>query len=151
VASGFLVGVVGFVGEHSLFGAAAAAAFLAADFFDAGAFGGDEAFLPGFDLVQQQPTGEEAVKALLAGGLAFDLEAGWTMEQHHAGGGLVDVLTAVPARADEGFFDVSFANAQGSHALGELVFLFWTDGESWHEQERKWAARKVQWNVERET
>ena len=83
------------VGEHALFGAAAALAFLAADFLDAGALGIDMAFLEGFDLVEQQATCEKAIESLLARGLAFDLKTRRPMEQHHAGGGLVDVLAAV--------------------------------------------------------
>ena len=59
----------------------------------------------------------------LAGGLAFDLEAGRTMEQHHAGGHLVNVLSAMSAGTDEGFFDVGFADSQSSHALCKLCFF----------------------------
>jgi len=59
----------------------------------------------------------------LAGFLAFDLQAAWAMEQHYAGGYLVNVLTAMTAGADEGFFDVGFAHAQGSHALCKLCFF----------------------------
>src|ERR1035438_5069999 len=54
------------------------------------------------------------------------------MQQHHAGGGLVDVLSAVPAGADKGFLDVGLAHAQRGHALSELGFLFQADGESAH-------------------
>ena len=125
-------GVVGFVGEHALFGAAAAAAFLAADLLPGGAFGGDVAGAELLDLVEQEPAGEEAVEALLTGGLALDLEASGAMEQHDAGGGLVDVLAAVAAGADEGFFDVRFAHAERGHALGELGFFVWADGECGH-------------------
>jgi len=52
-AGGFLGGVVRFVIEHLGFGAAAAPAFLAANLFDLGAFGGDETFLTGFNFVEQ--------------------------------------------------------------------------------------------------
>jgi hypothetical protein len=69
----FLGGMTGLVGQHSLFGAAAAAAFLAADFFDTGAFGGNAARARAFDFIQQQAPGDKAVKSLLARGLAFDL------------------------------------------------------------------------------
>src|SRR5437867_41001 len=71
-----------------------------------------EARQKGFDFVQQKPAGEEPVEALLARGLAFDLETGRTMEQHHTRGALIDVLAAMTARTDEGFFDVRFAHAQ---------------------------------------
>jgi hypothetical protein len=53
-AAGVLLGgVVGFVGQHPSFGAAAAAAFLAAYLLGGGAFGGDVALLEAFDLVEQ--------------------------------------------------------------------------------------------------
>ncbi len=128
----FLGGVVGFVGEHALFGAAAAPAFLAADFLDTGALGIDVTFLERFDLVEQEPAGEEAVECLLARGLAFDPQTGRTVEQHHAGGGLVDVLAAVTARPDKGLFEVGVAHAERGHALRELGFLFGADGKRAH-------------------
>ena len=120
------------VGQHALFGAAAAATFLAADLFHAGALGIHVAFLKGFDLVEQKTAGKKAVESLLARGLAFDLETCRTMEQHHAGGGLVDVLAAVTARSDKRLVDVGFAHAERSHALGELTFLLRADGERAH-------------------
>jgi len=52
------------------------------------------------------------------------------MQQHHAGGGLIDVLSAVAARTDKGFLDVGLAHAQSGHALRELGFLFQTDGNA---------------------
>ncbi len=123
---------MGFIGEHSGFGAAAAAAFLASDFLGLGALGGDEAPLLHFNFIEQQSAGQEAVETLLAGGLAFDLQAGRAMEQHDAGGGLVNVLAAVSARADKGFFDVGIADAQCGHALGELGLFVGADGERVH-------------------
>jgi hypothetical protein len=41
-------------------------------------------------------------------------------------------LSAVPAGFDKGFFDVGFAHAQGSHALGELLLLLQMNSESTH-------------------
>ena len=87
----------GFVVEHPIPGAAATATFLAADFFNARSLGVNVAFLERFDLVEQKAAGEIAVETLGTRGLAFDLEARGEMEQHHAGGGLVDVLAAVTA------------------------------------------------------
>ena len=55
------------------------------------------------------------------------------MEQHDAGGGLVDVLAAVAAGADECFVDVRLAHAERGHALGELGFLFGADGKRTHD------------------
>ena len=94
--------------------------------------GGDVAGAELLDLVEQEAAGEEAVEALLAGGLALDLQAGGAMEEHDAGGGLVDVLAAVAAGADEGFFDVRLADAERGHALGELGFFVRADGERGH-------------------
>ena len=52
-AAGVLLGgVVGFIGEHSLFGAAAATTFLAANLLDAVALGGDVAVHERFNLVE---------------------------------------------------------------------------------------------------
>ena len=53
VSAGILLGgMVGLVGEHPLFGAAAATAFLAANLLDAVALGGDVAVLERFNLVE---------------------------------------------------------------------------------------------------
>ena len=131
-AGGLFVGVVGFVGQDSLFGGAAATAFLAAKFLDSGALGLRSALLEALDFVEQKLSGEKAVEALLARGLAFDLEAGGTVKKHHARGCLVDVLAAVPARADKGLLEVGFTDVQHGHAPGELVFLFQADGQCAH-------------------
>ena len=120
------------VGEHPGLGAAGAFPFLAADFFNLGALRGDETVFLFLNLVEQQAAGDETVESLLARLLAFDLHAGWTMQQHHAGGNLVDVLSAVAAGADKSFLDVRLAHAQRGHALCELIFLFRTDGECAH-------------------
>src|SRR2546425_10196929 len=75
--------MTGFVGQHSVFSPAAAAAFLASDFFDAGAFSRHIALLPRLDFIQQEPPSKEAVEPLLSRGLAFDLQARGSVEQHH--------------------------------------------------------------------
>ncbi len=124
------------ISEHPLFGAAAATTFLAADLLDAGALGIDVAFLERLDLVQQKPAGEKAVESLMTRGLAFDLKTRRTMEQHHAGGGLVDVLAAVTAGADKRLVDVGFAHAERGHALRELGFLLRADGKRTHGEQR---------------
>jgi hypothetical protein len=121
-----------FIGEHALFGPARTLAFLSADLLDAGAFGIDVTLLERFDLVEQKAPGEETIESLLARGLAFDLEAGGTMHQHHAGGRLVDVLAAVAAGTDKRLVDVGLPHAQRGHALRKLAFLFRTDGECAH-------------------
>ena len=124
-----LVGVMGFVGEHPVFGTAGALAFLAANLLNAGALGRHEPPLQRFDFIEQQSAREKTVESLLAGGLTFDLQPGGTMEQHHAGGGLIDILSAVTAGPDKGLFNVGFPHIQRRHALRELSFLFRTNGE----------------------
>jgi hypothetical protein len=121
-----------FVGEHPVFGAAGAFAFLAADFLDAGALGVDVTFPHHFDLVEQKASGDEPVQSLLPGGLAFHLQARGTMEKHDTGGGLVDILSSVPARTNERFLDVRIEQSERGHAPGELSFLFRADGEQGH-------------------
>ena len=61
-----------FVGKHPRLGATGALAFRAADFLDLGALGGDEPSLRGFNLIEQQPAGDEAIQPLLTRFLAFD-------------------------------------------------------------------------------
>ena len=126
-------GLAGFIGQHSFFGAAAATALLPADFLDAGAFGFDEAFLASLDFVQEKAARDESVKALLTGGLRFDLQTSRSMKEHDAGSGFVDVLAAMAARANEGFFKVGLAHPEGAHALRQLGFFFGTDREGAHE------------------
>src|SRR5450432_1773671 len=95
-----------FVGQHPRRGATGALAFLAANLFDLGALRRHKAFLLLLNLVEQQAARDEAVESLLPCLLTFDLQTGRAMPQHHAGGGLVDVLPAVSAAADETFLDV---------------------------------------------
>jgi hypothetical protein len=101
---------MGFVGEHPLFRPPAATPFLPANLFDAGALGRYKAALQRFNFVEKQTPGDETIDALLACGLTFHLQAGGTMQQHHAGRGLVDVLTALATGTDEGFLEVGFAS-----------------------------------------
>lgn len=115
--------MTGFLGKHAFLCALAAGAFLASDFFDPGALGGGAFFAEGFNFIDKQLASEKAVETLLASFLAFDLNAGRTMEEHNAGGDFVDVLSAVTTGADEGLFNVGFADAEGHHALGELRFF----------------------------
>lgn len=128
----FLGRVLGFIGEHPVFGAAGAFAFLSADFFNLRAFGRYKAILLRFNLVQQQSPRDETVESLLARGLTLDLQARRTVKQHHAGGSLVDVLATMPAGADERFFDVRFAHAESSHALQKPGFFIQADGKRAH-------------------
>jgi hypothetical protein len=121
-----------FVGEHSVFRRAGTFSFLAAGFFDARSLGIGSFAADGFDFIQQQFPGDEAVHALLAGFLAFHLNAAGAMQQHDTGGNFVDVLPAMAAGANEGFLNIALAQAEGGHALGQLIFLVETDGERAH-------------------
>jgi hypothetical protein len=111
-----------FVSQHSLSGGATASAFLSAKFFEQGALGIGAAFPSLFNFVEQELAGEEAIQPLLARALAFDLQSGRPMQQHHASGRLVDVLAAVAARADKRLFNIRFAHAERRHSLRKLVF-----------------------------
>jgi len=123
---------MGFVGEHLGFGAAASLAFLPADFFDAGLLRDHFPGLQLFDFIEQQTPGDGSIESLLPRGLALDLEAGGPVQQHDTCGRFINILTSVPARSHKSFFDVRFAHAQGSHALGKLPGLFWIHGRRRH-------------------
>jgi len=127
-ATGFLAGldVLGF--EHARFRTAAATALLAAQFFDLIALGGSLGDFALLEFTEEEFAGEEAVHALLARFLAFHLQAGGPMDEHHTGGSLVHVLPAVAAGADERFHDVTLRHAQRLHALGKLVLFLFRDG-----------------------
>ncbi len=120
------------VGEHPRFGAAGPLAFLAADFFHLGALRGDEAILLFLDFIEQQAPRDETVHPLLARLLTFHLHAGRPMQEHHAGGNLVDVLPAVAARTDEGFLNVGLAHLQRGHAQSQLIGFFEADRKRTH-------------------
>jgi hypothetical protein len=128
----FLLPMTGLVVEHPLGGAAAAAAFLSADLFDARALGIDVTFFERLDLIEQEPARQIAIEALRTRGLALDLETCRAVKQHHARGGLVDVLAAVTAGTDERLFNVGFPHAERGHALRQLDFLLGTDRERAH-------------------
>jgi len=115
--------VTGFLGQYSFFRAMAATAFLAAHLFNPGAFGGEAFFSHRLNFVEQEFAGEKAVETLLASFLAFDLHASRTMKQHDARGYFIDVLAAMTAGADECFFNIRFAHAEGSHPLGKLCLF----------------------------
>jgi hypothetical protein len=88
--------MMGFVGEYPVPGTPAAATFLATNLGDACLLGCHRTCAESLDFIQQQAPGEKPVESLLPRCLAFDLQTRWTMAQHDASGGLVDVLTAVP-------------------------------------------------------
>ncbi len=106
--------------QHAFFGSLAPAEFLAANLLDSGAFCCDAASPHRLDLIQQKPPSQKSVEPLLPCLLALDLQSRGTMQQHDASRCLIDVLPAVTSRADEYLFDIRFAHAQRSHALGKL-------------------------------
>jgi len=65
---------------------------------------------PGLKPVHENAAGEISIDRLRAVFLAFYENAGGSMQQLDAGGGLVDMLAAGPARSDETFFNILFVN-----------------------------------------
>lgn len=132
MAHRLLSGVPGLIGEHPFPGPARALAFLPSDLLNSSPF--SVAAMPPerFDLVEQQPPGDEAVESLLTRGLALHLDACGAVKQHYAGRSLVYVLPTMAAAADKGFFNVRFPHPQRIHALDELVFFFRADRVSAH-------------------
>src|SRR3989442_1822114 len=125
-----------FVGQHAIFGAAAAASLLTPDLFDPSSLGRHYAGVKPFDLIQKQTTGNEPVQSLLSRRLAFDLQACWAVQKHHASGALVDILAAMAARADKRLLDVSFGDTQSGHPLRKLIFFFSSDWEVAHKKSK---------------
>jgi len=123
-AGGLLVRVTGFVSEHAFFGPATPLALLPADLLHPGPLRRDPTGLQLFNFVEQQPPGNESIESLLTGGLALNLEAGWAVEQHDAGGRFINILPAVASGFDKDFLDIGLAHSQGGHALGKLLFFF---------------------------
>src|SRR5207244_2571193 len=93
------------------------------------------------ELVEQVAAREEAVQGLRALALALDDHAGRPVAEHDTGGHLVDVLPALPARADEVLLQVLLAHAERPHARGEGVLLLGRDGE----HARRLTIRSVGW------
>ena len=124
--------MVRLVREDSLLGTPTPTTFLPPDLFPARLFGLQIAFLEGLDLVQQELPSESAILALVARGLALDLNSTWAVDQHHAGGSLVDVLAAMAARTNEGLLDIRLVHTQRCHALCEFSILICGHGRSAH-------------------
>src|SRR6266550_6713886 len=81
------------------------------------------------ELVEQVAAREETVEGLRALTLALDHHAARPVAEHDTGGHLVDVLPALPARADEVLLQVLLAHAERPHARGERVLFLGRDGE----------------------
>jgi hypothetical protein len=114
--------MMGFVRENALLGATAAWALLAAKLFEAGQLRGGRKSTLLCDLIQETVTRQSPVEALVPRALAFDLNPGGPMREHHASGGLVDVLTSMATRADKAFLNVRLANVQLSHSASQEIF-----------------------------
>ena len=109
-----------FIRQDFFLSPSAAAAFLAANFFNLtlsfrtllGNF-----FLKLFD---EQAAGVKAVECLAARELAFNFNPARQVLQEYTGGGLVDVLSARAGRANKLFAEVLRPNTQAGHLIIEL-------------------------------
>ena len=108
------------VREHSFLCAAAALALLTTGFLNSRAFSRSSLPSVRLNLVEQQFSCDESIQSLLSRLLTFDLCASRPVQQHYARSDLVDILSAMTAGADEGFFDVSLLYTQSRHTLREL-------------------------------
>jgi hypothetical protein len=119
----FLLRLVTLIGEELLLRAPRASSLLPAnsrDFLLLGRFGASQLR---FDFVQQDSARQETIERLRALLLAFHPNARGPVMQHDTAGSLVDLLPAGAGRANELFFDVLLANAQGLHALQQGFFF----------------------------
>src|SRR5438128_2737457 len=115
--------------EQLLLRAPRAPPLLAADARPLGQSGVRHAARARLELVEQVAAREEAVQGLRALALALDHHAARPVAEHDTGGHLVDVLPALPARADEVLLQLVLAHAERPHARGERVLLLGRDGE----------------------
>src|SRR5438477_546702 len=115
--------------EQLLLRAPRAPPLLAADARPLGQSGLRHAAPARLELVEQVAAREEAVQGLRALALALDHHAARPVAEHDTGGHLVDVLPALPARADEVLLQLVLAHAERPHARGERVLLLGRDGE----------------------
>jgi hypothetical protein len=87
--------VMRLIRQHPFFSPATPLALLAAYLFYARTLCRHLPGLPLFDFIQQEPSGEKPIEALLTRCLTFDLKARRTMYQHHARRQFVNVLAPV--------------------------------------------------------
>jgi hypothetical protein len=116
---------------------------LAAKFFKASTLGISLGLPCAFNLVEQQAASDKAIESLLPRLLALHLNPCRQVDQHYASGGLVDVLPAMAAGANEGFFEIAFTYAERGHSPDELSFLLEADGERAHPVSLKLTAQRV--------
>jgi hypothetical protein len=116
-----------FISQDMFLRTLASAGFLPAVFGDLRfGFGNAGVFLS-FNFVQEQLAREKAVHPLLPSGLALYLNTRRPVHQHHTSRGLVYVLTAVPGRPDECFFQIRFTDSRSGHPGQQLIFFLRTD------------------------
>ncbi len=111
-AAPLLLGDVALVGQHLLLGPLRALPLLAADLGDPPLLGARFSEDVRLDLVGQDAPGQEPVQGLRPLLLALDLGTRREVLEVNAGRDLVDVLSAVAARADELLDDVRLADAE---------------------------------------
>jgi hypothetical protein len=112
-----------FVGEDAPFGGFAAASLLAASFFDPGPFGGGALLSNRLDFIDEELSRQRTIHTLIPANLALDLNTGGSMQQHHAGRSLIDVLAPMTARADKTFIDILLANSEHGHPSSQFIVL----------------------------
>ena len=121
-----------FIREHPFLRSFTPPSFLPAQFFDPRLLRVNFPLLGRLDFIEQQPPRDESVEPLLPRRLALHLQPSRSVNQHHAGRRLVDVLPSVPARAHKTLLQVSLANAERSHAARQLILFFRAYGECAH-------------------
>jgi hypothetical protein len=114
---------MGFAGEHAFLGPVTPLAVLTADFSDPSRLSSNLSRPHLFNLVEQQPPGDEPIETLLPGRLTLNLKACWTVQNHHTGCQLIDILAPFSPGPYEGFLDIAFAPTHGGHPLGELLLF----------------------------
>jgi hypothetical protein len=114
---------MGFTGEHAFLGPATPLAVLKADFSDPSLLSSNLSRPHLFNLVEQQPSGDEPIETLLPGRLTLNLKAGWTVQNHHTGCQLIDILAPFSPGPYEGFLDIALVHTHDGHPLGELLLF----------------------------
>ncbi len=123
-AEGFFLRLVALISKQPKLGPPGAPSFLPTDPFDPLFFGGPHSCQLCLDFIQKDSSREETVEALGALLLTLNPNARGPMVEQHAGGLLVDVLTAWAGGPDKLFLQVSLPDSQGTHAADQLFFFF---------------------------
>ncbi len=107
-----------FVGQDASLGRGAATPFLASDAFTFSPESLPCDPLSGFQLLEKPLQSEFPIPSLIPRLLTFHHDAGRPVQEHHAGGDLVDVLAAVAARPDKRLLKVALPDSQPPKSLG---------------------------------